>query len=247
MSDRMNSPVLEADRVTKKFGAFTAVDAVSLRAEAGEILGFLGPNGAGKTTLLKMMRGLLRPTSGRIRIGGSDLSMRPEAARLLGYMSQKFSLYPLLTGFENIELIGGISDLSSGEIRRKKEDIRTKVPDGILRQKTKDIPPGFKQSIALFTCLMADPGIILLDEPTTGVGPDIRSGFWREIDALKKAGRTILLTTHNLKDAERADRLVIIDRGRIVLDGRPADLVRRPDGRTMDIVYQEAVGHAPRA
>jgi ABC-2 type transport system ATP-binding protein len=242
----MTAPLLETDHVTKRFGPFIAVDAVSLRAEAGEILGLLGPNGAGKTTLLKMIRGLLRPTSGLIRIGGLDLALRPEAARSLGYMSQKFSLYSLLTGFENIELFGGISDLGSRGVRRKKEEVRAKVPEEILRRKTKDIPPGFRQAIALFACLMTDPAIILLDEPTTGVGPDIRRSFWREIDDLKKAGRTILVTTHDLREAEHADRIFIIDRGRIVLEGRPDDLLRQPDGRTMDNIYQEAVGHAPR-
>lgn len=237
---------LETDRLTKRFGSFTAVEEVNIRAGPGEILGLLGPNGAGKTTLLKMMRGLLRPTSGRILIGGSDLAARPEAARQLGYMSQRFSLYPLLTGLENIEFFGGVSDLGAGAIREKKEEIRAKVPGGILDRKIKDIPPGFRQLIALFACLMTDPRIILLDEPTTGVGPEIRRNFWRDIDELKKAGRTILVTTHNLNDAERADRLIILDRGRIVLEGRPADLVRTSTGGALDDIYREAVGHAPR-
>jgi len=240
----MTAAAFEADNVTKLFGTFAAVEDASFRAEPGEILAILGPNGAGKTTLLKMIRGLLRPTSGRILIRGTDLAARPEEARSLGYMSQRFSLYPLLTGIENLAFIGGISDVPPREIREAVDEAKRRIPDEILRRRTKDVPPGFRQSIALLACLMSRPEIILLDEPTSGVGPDIRRGFWLEIYGLKRAGRTIFVTTHDLREAEYADHILVIDRGRIVVDLRAGDLVPGAAG-ALEHIYREATGNVP--
>jgi len=236
---------LETERLTKRFGTFAAVEDVSLRVEAGEILALLGPNGAGKTTLLKMIRGLVRPTSGRILIRGADLGSEPEAARRLGYMSQKFSLYPLLTGIENLAFFGGISDLRPREVRDAVEAAKRRVPEAILRHKTRDVPPGYRQAVALIACLMTRPEILLLDEPTSGVGPDIKRAFWLEISGLKREGRTVLVTTHDLREAEQAERVLVVDRGRIAADVRTRDLV--PDGGgALEKIYREAVGHDPR-
>jgi ABC-2 type transport system ATP-binding protein len=238
---------IEAERVTKMFGTFTAVDALSFQAGAGEILVFLGPNGAGKTTLFKMIMGLLRPTAGRIRIGDDEIaSERKTIKPLIGYMSQRFSLYPLLTGIENVEFMGGVSGLSSPQIRRKKAEIESQIPADILRLKVQDIPAGFRQKIAFFTCLMTGPKIILLDEPTAGAGPALRRSIWADIRDLKTAGRTILVATHHLGEAEQADQVLILDHGRIILKGRPRDLARLSEGRTMYDVYREALGHEPR-
>lgn len=243
----MTSVPLEADRVTKKFGSFTAVDAISFQAEAAEILAFLGPNGAGKTTLFKMIMGLLRPTAGRIRIQGAAMTpARRRAKPLLGYMSQRFSLYPLLTGLENVEFLGGVSGLPPAEIRRKKTEIEGQIPSDILRLKIRDIPTGFRQRIALFACLMAEPEILLLDEPTSGAGPALRRSIWDDLKGLKKDGRTVLVATHHLVEANQADRVLIIDRGGLILEGRPDELVRSSPGRTMADVYQEALGYEPR-
>lgn len=241
----MIRPALEADRVTKTFGSFTAVESASFRVEPGEIAAVLGPNGSGKTTLLKMIRGLLRPTSGRILIRGADIASRPEAAQAVGYMSQRFSLYPLLTGIENLSFFGGISGLRPAAVRQALAEAERRVPPDILRRRTKDIPPGYRQAVALVACLMGRPEIVLLDEPTSGVGPDIRRSVWLEIGTLKKEGHTVLVTTHDLREAAYADRILVIDRGRIVVD---LPNRRPPGGAGEDIegIYRESVRHAAR-
>ena len=155
-------------------------------------------------------------------------------------------LSTLLTGIENVEFMGGVSGLSSPEIRRKKAEIESQITADILRLKVRDIPAGFRQKIALFTCLMAGPEIVLLDEPTAGAGPALRRSLWADIRDLKTAGRTILVATHHLGEAEQADQVLILDRGRIILKGRPRDLVRFSEGRTMIDVYREALEHEPR-
>jgi ABC-2 type transport system ATP-binding protein len=237
---------LEADRVTKRFGDFAAVDGLSLRIEPGEVLALLGPNGAGKTTLLKLVRRLLRPTSGRILVEGEDLAARPEAAGQLGYMSQKFALYPLLTGLENLAFFGAISGLRPAEIRDEIGAAKRRLPEEILGRRTGDVPPGCRQVIALLACLMSRPRIVLLDEPTSGASPEARRDIWRDIAGLKAEGRTILVTTHNLREAADADRVVVIDRGRVAADLRTRDLGPEGSGG-LERAYAEAVGRAPRA
>jgi len=237
---------IEAERVTRRFGAFTAVNAVSFLASAGEILAFLGPNGAGKTTLFKMIMGLLRPTSGRIVIRGDDEERRGKAESLLGYMSQRFSLFPLLTAGENLAFLGGIAGLPPAEIRGKKAQFEDELPSAIRSLKVRDLPTGFRQKLALFACLMAGPKIILLDEPTAGAGPVLRRAVWSELQGLKKDGRVVLVATHHLPEAELADRVLIVNDGRLVLEGRPSELVRSAFGRTMADVYGKALSDEPR-
>jgi len=238
---------LEAERLTKTFGAFTAVDSVSFQAHPGEILGVLGPNGAGKTTLFKMITGLLRPTSGRVRVNGSDVTPGDRRTRAsLGYMSQKFSLYPLLTGAENVDFIGRISGLPRGAARQKIAELDARLPAGLLRRRVGDVPAGYRQQIALFAALMTDPEILLLDEPTTGAGPALRKDIWNELRDQKALGRTILVATHHLAEAEPCDRVLIVDRGLLVLEGRPDALVRSRPGANLADVYREAVSHEPR-
>ena len=167
---------------------------VSFAVQRGEIMGFLGPNGAGKTTTIKMITGLLKITSGTVTVAGLD-NRRHLALikRKLGYMSQKFSLYPLLTSLENIEFFGGISGLAPAGVGAQVERLRQQVPATSLQQKIHDVPPGIRQKVALFVCLLPDPEIILLDEPTSGVDPEARPPVWQEIYLLKKAGKTILI------------------------------------------------------
>jgi len=234
--------MIEVHDLGKRFGDFVAVDGIDFTVERGEIMGFLGPNGAGKTTTLKMIMGLLRITTGSILIDGLDgESQRAGIKRISGYMSQKFSLYPLLTPLENVELFGGISGLARAEIRRHREELRGRLPGTMVRLPTADLPPGVRQQVALFVCLMTDPRVILLDEPTSGVDPGTRRRFWQEIYTLKKRGKTILVTTHNLDEAEYADRILIIHRGHKVLEGRPADLLERSGLPTMEALFKQAI------
>jgi len=241
--DRASDPaVIRVRGLTKKFGSFTAVDDITFSIRGGEILGFLGPNGAGKTTTIKMMTGLLRITSGEVRVQGMDIRRNLRRIKpLIGYMSQKFSLYPLLTGFENLEFFGGISGLSAGEIHGHKQTLADLVPEKVLRQKTGDVPPGIRQQVALYTCLMPDPEIILLDEPTSGVDPENRRRFWTRIYELKTAGKTVLVTTHNLDEAEFADRILIIHRGRIIREGDPSALREQAGAESMEDLFKQAI------
>ncbi len=236
------NPLIQVRGLTKRFGNFTAVDHIDFDIRPGEILGFLGPNGAGKTTTIKMIIGLLRITTGEVRIRNLDIRKNlKQIKRLIGYMSQKFSLYPLLTAYENMEFFGGVSGLSRADIQRHKREITRQVPKEMLRQKIMDIPPGIKQKVALTTCLMPDPEIVLLDEPTSGVDPESRRDFWMRIYALKRSGKTVLVTTHNLDEAEYSDRVIIIHQGRIILEGEPFALLQREAVDSMETLFKQAI------
>jgi len=237
-----NQNIILAKDLTKKFGDFTAVKKISFDIKKGEIMGFLGPNGAGKTTTIKMMTGLFRITSGDVWI--KDFKVKKDIKQIkkfIGYMSQKFSLYPLLNAYENIEFWGGVSGLSRSLIQEKKKIISREIPRKILYQQVKDVPPGIKQRIALFSCLISDPEIILLDEPTSGVDPEVRRNFWSKIYELKKQGKTILVTTHNLDEAEYADRILIIHQGKIVLKGNPSELMKATKADSIENLFKKAV------
>jgi ABC-2 type transport system ATP-binding protein len=236
------SNIIEVTNLTKRFGDFIAVNNIDFNIQKGEILGFLGPNGAGKTTTIKMINGLLKISSGQVLIKGMDAEKnRKKIKKITGYMSQKFSLYPLLNSLENIEFFGGISGLAKGKIGEKQEEIRETVDISILKRKVADIPPGIKQKVALFVCLMTDPEIIFLDEPTSGVDPEVRRNFWFEIYRLKKEGKTILVSTHNLDEVEYADRMIIIHRGNIILEGEPDALQKLHQKDSVEELFKDAI------
>ncbi|MBN2198480.1 MAG: ABC transporter ATP-binding protein [Candidatus Aminicenantes bacterium] len=233
---------VEVRDLTKRFGRFTAVDRVSFSVERGEILGFLGPNGAGKTTTIKMILGLLEPSGGRISILGLDVRRkRSDVKKKTGYMSQQFSLYPLLTAPENVEFFAGISGLRRSEIRARRAELEAELGCGLSRLLVRDLPPGIRQKTALFVSLVADPELIFLDEPTSGVDPLARRAFWSTIYGLRERGKTILVTTHNLDEAEYADRILVIHRGTIVLDGRPRALLEERGAASVEQLFREAI------
>ena len=233
---------VEVSDLTKLFGNFRAVDHISFAVERGEILGFLGPNGAGKTTTIKMILGLLEPSGGRISILGLDArKSREDIKKATGYMSQQFSLYPLLTVRENVEFFGGISGLDRAEIRGRQEALAGQLPDGLLRLPVRNLPPGLRQKVALFVSLLADPELVFLDEPTSGVDPEARRAFWHTIYGLRERGKTILVTTHNLDEAEYADRILVIHQGRIVLEGDPRSLLETRKADSVEQLFREAI------
>lgn len=240
----MNTPVpaITVSDLHKDFGRFQAVKGISFTVASGEIVGFLGPNGAGKTTTIKMITGLLKITSGTVLIGGLDNRKQLAAIKKkLGYMSQKFSLYPLLTAMENIEFFGGISGLAPAELRLHMARMEKQVAADILKQKIQDVPPGIRQKVALFVCLMPEPEIVLLDEPTSGVDPEARRLFWNELYGLKKRGKTLLVSTHNLDEAEYCDRIIIIHNGEIVACGEPDELLLQKGKVNIEELFKDAI------
>jgi ABC-2 type transport system ATP-binding protein len=244
----MAENMIEIRNLTKKFGSFTAVNKISFDIRKGEILGFLGPNGAGKTTTIKMINGLLKISGGEIRIKNMDaVKHRKKLKQIMGYMSQKFSLYPLLNALENIEFFGGISGLPRKIIKEKQEVLKAGMDKALLKQRITEIPPGIRQKIALFVCLMTDPEIIFLDEPTSGVDPEVRRNFWFEIYRLKTLGKTILVSTHNLDEVEYADRMLIIHQGNLLMEGEPEHLLSLHAKATVDDLFKDAITGANRS
>ena len=222
----MSNISVKAENLTRKFGQFTAVNNVSFSVNAGEIFGFLGANGAGKTTTIRMLCGLLLPTSGQAVVAGFDvLTQAEQIKKNIGYMSQKFSLYQDLTVRENITFFGGVYGLSRNSLREKCEYVLESVGLYEYRYRlTSDMPVGWKQRLALSCAILHEPKILFLDEPTGGVDPISRRGFWKLIYQLAEEGTTVFVTTHYMDEAEYCNRLSIMHDGKIVAVGAPVEL-----------------------
>jgi ABC-2 type transport system ATP-binding protein len=212
--------------LTRRFGSFTAVDRVTFDVERGEIFGFLGANGAGKSTTIRMLCGLLKPTSGTLMVDGIDVTRDPEAVkRRIGYMSQKFSLYELLTVDQNIRFFGAMYGLDDDRIAsRRKFVIDMAGLAGRENTKARDLAGGWRQRLALGCAILHEPRIVFLDEPTGGVDPVSRRQFWRLIEDLARGGVTILVTTHYLDEAEHCHRIAIINAGKLAALGTSHEL-----------------------
>lgn len=222
-----DSSVIAIERVSKRFDSFTAVDNVSLSVQRGEIFGFLGPNGAGKTTLLKCILSLLRQDSGSISVLGMR-SGDPKLKRAVGYMSQVFSLYGDLTVQENIELYGTLYGIHKEVFReRSRWVIEVANLAGMEEALVRKLPLGMKQRLALGCATINLPPVLILDEPTSGVDPVARKSFWQLIRGLsKKLHMTVLVTTHNLVEADYCDRVAIMNEGRVITIDAPENLRR---------------------
>ena len=224
---------IEVRGLTRRFGAFVAVNDVSFDVRAGEIFGFLGSNGAGKSTTIRMLCGLLRPTSGTATVGGIDVGKDPEAVkRRIGYMSQRFSLYENLTVDENIQFFGGVYGLDRERLAARREFVLEMAGlRGREATLTRTLSGGWRQRLALGCAILHEPPIVFLDEPTGGVDPLSRRQFWRLIDQLSKAGVAVLVTTHYLDEAEHCQRIAIIQAGRLAALGTVAELKQTFAGR----------------
>jgi len=229
----MAEDAIQVRHLTRKFGDFTAVDDVSFDVSRGEIFGFLGSNGAGKSTTIRMLCGLLRPTSGTAIVGGVDVSADPEGVKQrIGYMSQRFSLYELLTVDQNIRFFGGVYGLSAARLEaRRQYVIEMAGLRGREHALTRDLAGGWRQRLALGCAILHEPAILFLDEPTGGVDPLSRRQFWRLIDALSASGVTVLVTTHYLDEAERCHRVTLIHGGRLAAIGTIAEVKQVFAGR----------------
>jgi ABC-2 type transport system ATP-binding protein len=214
------------NNLSRYFGKFKAVDGISFEVARGEIFGFLGPNGAGKSTTIRMLNGLLLPTSGQGQVGGFDIIR--ENARIkkhIGCMSQRFSLYEDLTAEENLTFFGGVYGLPPERLQTRITEVLTMVGlEDRRHDLTQTLPLGLKQRLALASAIIHEPSILFLDEATSGVDPISRRNFWDLIYAMAQEGRTILVTTHYMEEAEFCDRLVLIYQGRIIAQGTPSQL-----------------------
>ncbi len=241
----MSPAAVTVEHLTRRFGAFTAVDDVSFEVARGEVFGFLGPNGAGKTTTIKMLTGLLRPTAGRGTVAGFDLARETESVkRSIGYMSQLFSLYGDLTVEENIAFFAGLY----GVPRARRAERRDWVLEmaGLRDHRgrlTQELSLGWKQRLALGTAVLHEPPVLFLDEPTSGVDPISRRDFWDLIGGLAAGGTTVFVSTHYMEEAEYCHRLALMNRGRIIALDRPAALRTAMPVPLLEI----ATADAPRA
>jgi ABC-2 type transport system ATP-binding protein len=235
----MTGHAIDAQNLTRRFGAFTAVDAITFYVEPGEVFGFLGANGAGKTTAIRMLIGALEPTSGSATVAGFDLKTQAEQVRRrIGYMSQKFSLYEDLTVKENITLYGGIYGVTDRDIVTRTGDILTRIGlqhagDELVRE----IPLGWKQQLAFCVALLHRPAVVFLDEPTGGVDPITRRRFWELIYEAGAAGTAVLVTTHYLDEAEYCRRISIMVNGAIAAIGTPSEVRKAVGAKTLDEVF----------
>ena len=233
--------VVEVRELVRRFGDFTAVDRVGFDVARGEIFGLLGPNGAGKTTTFRMLCGLLAASGGTLRVAGVDLRRaRASARQRIGYVAQKFSLYGQLTLAENLEFFAGAYGLR-GE--RKRRRVQWALEQFELRELADEpagqLPGGTKRRLAMATALLHEPEILFLDEPTSGADPLARREFWRRITALSEQGVTVIVTTHFMEEAEYCDRVAILDAGRVLAQGTPAEI--RGAAATMEDAFVAVV------
>jgi len=233
------SDIISVKELRKEFDSFMAVDGISFSIKKGEIFGFLGPNGAGKSTTIRMLCGIITPTSGQGQVAGHDIFSEAEDIKhSIGYMSQKFSLYEDMTPFENIRFYLGVYDVPSDQWEERIEwalDMTRlrNVQDRI----TRELPPGWRQRLALGCALLHRPDILFLDEPTSGVDPITRRHFWGFINHLAREGITVFVTTHYMDEARHCSRIAMINEGRIVASGSPAEIVEEvcPDKQDADL------------
>ena len=231
--------VIEVKGLTKMFGDFTAVSAITFNVRKGEIFGFLGANGAGKTTAMKMLIGISKPTAGEAKVAGFDVASEAEDIKKnIGYMSQKFALYDDLTVKENITFFGGIYGLTRARIKEKTNELIEEL--GLQHHTDKlvgSLPLGWKQKIAFSVSLLHEPKIVFLDEPTGGVDPNTRRQFWEMIYKSANKGTTIFVTTHYMDEAEYCDRVSIMVNGKIEALDTPKRLKEQFNAETMNDVF----------
>ncbi len=241
--------IITANQLTKTFGDFTAVDAISFHVNKGEIFGFLGANGAGKSTAIRMLCGLLTPTSGKATVAGFNAFTQTEhIKKTIGYMSQKFSLYEDLTVKENMRLYGGIYGMSINAIKEKTaqiaEELHLQKEQNTL---VKSLPLGWKQKLAFSVAIFHNPPLVFLDEPTGGVDPITRREFWEMIYKAANNGTTIFVTTHYMDEAEYCNRVCIMVDGKIEALDTPGNLRKQFNSETMEGVFLQLARKAVRS
>jgi ABC-2 type transport system ATP-binding protein len=222
----MSEPIIAARGLTKRFGAFTAVDALDLAVEPGTIFAFLGANGSGKSTTIRMLIGLLQPTAGTIQVDGVDVIAEPRRVRdRIGYMGQKVSLYQGLTLRDNVEFYAGLYGLSGDTLERRWDAVRARFSlAGAEGERTESLPAGVRQRAGLALATLHEPRLLFLDEPTAGVDVASRELFWRIIQDEAAGGVTVFVTTHFLEEVDYCDHVSFIADGKLVADATPEGL-----------------------
>ncbi len=232
----MSAPqtVIRAENLSRRFGSFVAVDHLNLEVQAGQILGYLGANGSGKTTTIRMLLGLLHPSEGRAQVLGYDVAQQSEQVRAhSGYMSQKFALYHDLTATENLEFYAGVYGVK--EAGRVREVLESLGLAGLGGQLVQNLSAGWRQRLALAAAIVHHPGLLFLDEPTSGVDPVARRAFWDLIYSLSAQGITVMVTTHYMDEAEYCSQLGIMRTGKLLALDTPDQLKRSLPGRVWDV------------
>jgi ABC-2 type transport system ATP-binding protein len=221
------------------------VNGLNLEIGAGEMFGFLGPNGAGKTTTISMLCGLLAPTAGSATIAGFDIAREPEKVKgLIGVCPQEAAVYKFLTGIENLELFGSLHGMDRRVAKQRALDLVTQADfSDAARRKTKGYSGGMKRQINLMMALISDPEIVFLDEPTVGMDARARRRTWEYIGSLKEQGKTVILTTHYIEEAQAlSDRVGIIDYGELIALGTPAELMEEHNAADLEAVFLTITG-----
>jgi ABC-2 type transport system ATP-binding protein len=236
-----NSAGIVTRGLRKTFGSLVAVEGLDLTVPSGQIFGLLGPNGSGKTTTIRMLTGLIPPTSGTAEVVGIDVVHNPEQVRRrIGYMSQRFGLYPDLTVRENLEFYAGVYGLAGAERRaRIAEQVEAYILGERLNQLAGTLSGGLKQRLALACATTHRPDLVFLDEPTAGVDPASRRRFWQIIHREAKAGMTVLVTTHYMDEAEQCGQLAFLSRGHLIGVGTPKEITERFGLPTVEDVFIE--------
>ena len=235
---------VETRHLTRRFGSTVAVRDLNLTIAKGEVFGLLGPNGSGKTTTIRMLCGLIAPSEGTAIVAGVDVVQSPDLIKeKIGYMSQRFGLYEDLTVAENMDFYGGIYGLEgAGRRGRIAEVVKFLGLDRRLPQMAGTLSGGWKQRLALACALMHGPAVIFLDEPTAGVDPAARRGFWTTINALASQGTTVIVTTHYMDEAAQCWRVALLSQGHLIALGTPDEVAKQVGGKTLEdafIILQE--------
>jgi ABC-2 type transport system ATP-binding protein len=237
------APAVSTRRLEKKFGEVTALDHVTLDIPPGLVLGLLGPNGAGKTTLIRILLGLTRPTSGEASVLGQPVGLRSARARV-GYMPQDLAVYTDLTVEENLALFGRLNGLGGARLRTRSREVLELVRLTERRRSlVSELSGGMRRRVSFASALLPDPDLLLLDEPTVGVDPELRAEFWNHFHRLTENGKTIVLTTHYLEEANRAHRVVFLHAGAILATGSPEEV----KARTRTVTLEDAFLYLVRA
>lgn len=228
--------VIETEKLTKEFGDFIAVDSVYLKVEKGEIYGLLGPNGSGKTTIIKMLCGLLRPTSGNIKLGRTIPCKA--VMRQIGYMPQDTAVYLDNTVHENLLLFGEIGGLPKERLKKREQEMLEFVDltdrhDAIVST----LSGGMRHRLSLACALIHEPSLLFLDEPTVGVDPELRATFWKYFEAMVKKEITVIITTHYMDEASHCSRVGLLRQGKLIAEGEPNDLKKRTGTESLEDAF----------